>query len=68
MIGIAPSTGGDALKIAVGGLIALAVVGYVVAVEKVRLDRAYGGGWRVEVAIVHEPVEFGTIPGNAQTF
>ena len=39
-----------------------------VAVEKVRLDRAYGGGRRVEVAIVHELVEFGTIPGNAQTF
>jgi hypothetical protein len=29
MIGIAPSTGGDALKIAIGGLIALAVIGYV---------------------------------------
>jgi hypothetical protein len=29
MIGIGPSTGGDALKIAIGGLIALAVVGYV---------------------------------------
>ena len=27
--GIAPSTGGGALKIAIGGLIALAVVGYV---------------------------------------
>ena len=39
-----------------------------VAVEKVRLDRASGGEWRVEVTIVHELVEFGTIPGNAQTF
>jgi glyoxylase-like metal-dependent hydrolase (beta-lactamase superfamily II) len=39
-----------------------------VAVEKVRLDRASGGGWRVEVAIINELVEFGTIPGNAQTF
>ena len=29
MIGIAPSTGGDALKIVIGGLIALAVIGYV---------------------------------------
>ena len=29
MIGIAPSTGGDALKIAIGGVIALAVIGYV---------------------------------------
>ena len=29
MIGIAPSTSGDALKIAIGGLIALAVIGYV---------------------------------------
>ena len=29
MIGIAPSTGGDALKIAIGGLLALAVIGYV---------------------------------------
>ena len=29
MIGIAPSTGGDAIKIVIGGLIALAVVGYV---------------------------------------
>jgi hypothetical protein len=29
MIGIAPSTGGDAIKILIGGLIALAVVGYV---------------------------------------
>ena len=40
----------------------------IVAVEKVRLDRASGGGRRVEMAIVHELVEFGTIPGNAQTF
>ena len=39
-----------------------------VAVEKVRLDRASGGGRRVEVAIVHELIEFGAIPGNAQTF
>jgi hypothetical protein len=39
-----------------------------VAVEKVRLDRASGGGRRVEMTIVHELVEFGTIPGNAQTF
>ena len=29
MIGIAPSTGGDALKIVIGGVIALAVIGYV---------------------------------------
>jgi LPXTG-motif cell wall-anchored protein len=29
MIGSAPSTGSDALKIAIGGLIALAVIGYV---------------------------------------
>ena len=29
MIGIAPSTGGDALKITIDGLIGLAVVGYV---------------------------------------
>ncbi len=29
IIGIAPLTGGDALKIAIGGLIALAVIGYV---------------------------------------
>ena len=29
------------------------------------LDRASGGGRRVEVAIVHELIEFGTIPGNA---
>ena len=29
MIGIAPSTGGDAVKVVIGGLIALAVVGYV---------------------------------------
>jgi LPXTG-motif cell wall-anchored protein len=29
MIGIVPSTGGDAIKIVIGGLIALAVVGYV---------------------------------------
>jgi hypothetical protein len=27
--GIGPSTGGDAIKIAIGGLIALAVIGYV---------------------------------------
>ena len=39
-----------------------------VAVEKVRLDRVFGGGRRVEMAIVHELVEFGAIPGNAQTF
>jgi hypothetical protein len=39
-----------------------------VAVEKVPLDRASEGGRRVEVAIVHELVEFGTIRGNAQTF
>ena len=39
-----------------------------VAVEKVRLVRASEGEWGVEVAIVHELVEFGTIPGNAQTF
>jgi hypothetical protein len=38
-----------------------------VAVEKVRLDRASGGEWRVEVTIVDELVEFGAIPGNAQT-
>jgi hypothetical protein len=67
MIGIAPATGGDALKVAIGGLIALAVIGYAASREKVRLDRASGGGRRVEVAIVHELVEFGTIPGNAQT-
>ena len=30
MIGIAPSTGGDALKIAIDSLIALAVIGYVI--------------------------------------
>ena len=29
MIGIAPSTGGDAIKIVIGGLFALAVIGYV---------------------------------------
>jgi len=29
MIGIAPSTGGDAIKIVIGSLIALAVIGYV---------------------------------------
>jgi hypothetical protein len=29
MIGIVPSTGGDAIKIVIGGLIALAVIGYV---------------------------------------
>jgi hypothetical protein len=29
MIGIVPSTGGDAIKIVIGGLIALAVMGYV---------------------------------------
>ena len=29
MIGIAPSTGGEALKIAIGGLIALTIIGYV---------------------------------------
>ena len=52
----------------IGGLIALAVIGYVASVEKVRLDRASGGDWRVEVTIVHELVEFGTIPGDAQTF
>jgi hypothetical protein len=66
MIGIAPATGGDALKVVIGGLACARryrLRG--VAVEKVRLDRAYGGGWRVEVAIVHELVEFGTIPGNA---
>jgi hypothetical protein len=34
-------------------------------VEKVRLDRASGGERRVQVAVVHELVEFGTIPGNA---
>jgi hypothetical protein len=28
MIGIAAATGGDALKVAIGGLIALAVIGY----------------------------------------
>ena len=39
-----------------------------IAVEKVRLDRASEGEWRVEVAIFHELVEFCTIPGNAQTF
>ena len=39
-----------------------------VAVEKVRLDRASGGGRRVEVAIVHKLIEFSTILGNAQTF
>ena len=32
------------------------------------LDRASGGGRRVEVAIVYKLIEFGTIPGNAQTF
>jgi NAD(P)-dependent dehydrogenase (short-subunit alcohol dehydrogenase family) len=37
-------------------------------VEKVRLDRASGGERRIEVTIVHELVEFGTIPGDAQTF
>ena len=37
-------------------------------VEKVRLDRAFGGERRLEMTIVHELVEFGTIPGNAQTF
>ncbi len=31
MIGIALSTGGDAIKIVIGGLIALAVIGYVVS-------------------------------------
>jgi hypothetical protein len=68
MIGIAPSTGGDAIKIVIGGLIALAVIGYVASQwKKFRLDRASGGGRRVEAAIVHEPVEFGAIPGNAQT-
>ena len=69
MIGIAPSTGGDALKIVViGGLLALALSATWRRVEKVRLDRASGGGRRVELAIVHELIEFGTIPGNAQTF
>jgi hypothetical protein len=29
MIGLAPSTGSDALKVVIGGLIAVAVVGYV---------------------------------------
>jgi hypothetical protein len=36
MIGIAPSTGGHALKIAIGGLIALAVIGYVASHWKIR--------------------------------
>jgi hypothetical protein len=50
------------------GLIALAVIRLRgVAVEKVRLDRASEGEWGVEVAIVYELVEFGAIPGNAQT-
>ena len=66
MIGIAPSTGSDAIKIVIGGLIAhrryrLSSV----AVKKVRLDRASRGERRVQVTIVHELVEFGTIPGNA---
>jgi hypothetical protein len=39
-----------------------------VAVKKVRLDRASGGRRRVEKAIVHELVEFGTISRDAQTF
>jgi hypothetical protein len=38
-----------------------------VAVEKVRLDRASGGGRRVEVAIVYKLIKFSTILGNAQT-
>ena len=69
MIGIAPSTGGDANQDRHWRLdYARRYRLRGVAVEKVRLDRASGGEWRVEVAIVHELVEFGTIPGNAQTF
>ena len=34
---------------------------------KVRLDRASGGGRRVEVAIVYKLIKFSTILGNAQT-
>jgi hypothetical protein len=66
MIGIAPSTGCDTLKIAIGGLIGgrcYRLRG--VAVEKVRLQHASDGGRCFEVAIVHELVEFGAIPGNA---
>jgi hypothetical protein len=67
--GIGPSTGGDAIKIAIGRLdCARRYRLRGVAVEKVRLDRPSRGEWRVEVTIVHELVEFGTIPGNAQTF
>jgi hypothetical protein len=68
MIGIAPSTGSDALKIGHWRLDrARRYRSRGVAVEKVRLDRASGGDRRLQAAIVNELVEFGTIPGNAQT-
>jgi hypothetical protein len=65
IIGIAPSTS-DALKVVIGGDRARRCRLRGVAVEKVRLDRASGGGRRVEVAIVYKPIEFSTILGNAQ--
>ena len=69
MIGIAPSTGGDANQDRHWRLdYARRYRLRGVAVEKVRLDRASGGGRRVEMPIIHELVEFGAIPGNAQTF
>ena len=51
MIGIAPSTGGDALKIAIGGLIALAVIGYVASQWKkfdeiARMEADGASRWR----------------------
>ena len=64
IIGIAPSTS-DALKVVIGGDRARRCRLRGVAVEKVRLDRASEGEWCVEVTIVHELVELGTIPGNA---
>jgi hypothetical protein len=68
MIGLAPSTGSDALEDRRWRLdCARRYRLRGVAVEKVRLDRAYGGGRRVEMPIIHEPVEFGAISGNAET-
>ena len=51
MIGIAPSTGGDALKIAIGGWIALAVIDYVASEWKkfdwiARLEADGASRWR----------------------
>ena len=68
MIGIVPSTRGDALQIVIGGLIAVAVSATWRRSGKVRLDRASGGEWRVEVAIVYELVEFGAILATRRRF